>query len=169
VAYGMYLSVISFGGVVSPFIGAWITERTGYSLPFYLTTLVGAVWLAAMLLIEYDDRAPADTAIRVDRGWRILFTASLISRYTVSGIYFFSTIFRSNFLSIYLKKSPRFSASKRQIGTYMTLVRLAVAASQAALGGICDSYGVRRMIVSGVSMMGATYLRLVYGRGIVLL
>lgn len=58
VAYGRYVSVISFGGVVSPFIGGWVTENMGYSLPFYLTVLVGAVWLATVLLIEYDDRAP---------------------------------------------------------------------------------------------------------------
>lgn len=51
----------------------------------------------------------------------------------------------------------------------MTLVRLAVAGRQAALGSICDVYGARRMIVAGVSVMGATYLGRVYGRGVALL
>lgn len=169
VAYGRYLSVISFGGVVSPFIGGWVTEKMGYTLPFYLTALVGVVWLAAVLLIEYDDKAPKDTAEKVEGGWRTLFTASLASIYTVRGLYFFSTIFRSNFLSIYLNESPNFNASETQIGKYMTLVRLAVAGSQAALGDLCDRHGARRMIVAAVSVMAATYLGLAYGQGVALL
>ena len=143
VAYGRYLSVISLGGVVSPFIGGWVAEKMGYTLPFYLTALVGVVWLVAVLLIEYDDKDLKDTAEKVEGGWRALFTASLASIYTIRGLYFFSAIFRSNFLSIYLNESPSFNASETQIGTYMTLVRLAIAGSQAALGDLCDRYGAR--------------------------
>ena len=78
-------------------------------------------------------------------------------------------MFRSNFLPIYLNESPRFNASETQIGTYMTLVKLAVAGSQAALGNLCDRYGAKPMIVVSVSAMGATYLGLVYGQGLALL
>ncbi len=167
--YGRYLSVISFGGVVSPFIGGWITENKGYTLPFYLSALVGVGMLAAVLLMEYDDKAAEDEAKRMEGGWRELFTASLVGIYSVRGLYFFNSIFRSNFLPIYLNESPRFIASETQIGTYMTLVRLAVAGSQATLGKLYDRYGARRMIVASVSAMGATYLGLVYGRGLALL
>ena len=167
--YGRYLSVISLGGVVSPFMGGWITENRGYTLPFYLSALVGVVGLAAVLLMDYDDKAPKDTATRAEGGWRTIFTASLIDIYAVRGLYFFSIIFRSNFLPIYLHESPRFNASETQIGTYMTLIRLTVAGSQAALGNLCDRYGAKRMIVASVSVMGATYLGLVYGQGLALL
>ena len=168
-AYGRYLSVISLGGVMSPLIGGWITENRGYALPFYLSALVGVVGLAAVLLMDYDDKAPKDTATRVKGSWRTLFTASLFEIYAVRGLYFFSIIFRSNFLPIYLHESPRFNASETQIGTYMTLIRLAVAGSQAFLGTLCDRYGAKRMIVASVSVMGATYLGLVYGQGLALL
>lgn len=125
--------------------------------------------LAAVLLMEYDDKAAEDEAKRMEGGWRELFTASLVGIYSVRGLYFFNSIFRSNFLPIYLNESPRFIASETQIGTYMTLVRLAVAGSQATLGKLYDRYGARRMIVASVSAMGATYLGLVYGRGLALL
>jgi MFS family permease len=167
--YGRYLSVISLGGVMSPLIGGWITENRGYALPFYLSALVGVVGLAAVLLMDYDDKASKDTATRVEGGWRTIFTASLVGIYAVRGLYFFSVIFRSNFLPIYLHESPRFNASETQIGTYMTLIRLAVAGSQAFLGTLCDRYGAKRMIVASISVLGATYLGLVYGQGLALL
>jgi len=167
--FGRYLSVISLGGAVSPFIGGWITENRGYTLPFYLSALIGVGMLAAVLLMEYDDKAAEDKAKRIEGGWRELFTASLVGIYSVRGLYMFNMMFRSNFLPIYLNESPRFNASETQIGTYMTLIRLAVAGSQAALGSLCDRYGAKRMIVVSVSAMGATCLGLVYGQGLALL
>jgi len=131
--------------------------------------LIGVGGLAAVLLMDYDDKATKDSATRVEGGWRPLFTASLVGIYAVRGLYIFNLIFRSNFLPIYLHESPRFNASETQIGTYMTLIRLAVAGSQAALGNLCDRYGARRMIVVSVSVMGATYLGLIYGQGLALL
>lgn len=122
--------------------------------------MIGVGGLAAVLLMDYDDKATKDSATRVEGGWRPLFTASLVGIYAVRGLYIFNLIFRSNFLPIYLHESPRFNASETQIGTYMTLIRLAVAGSQAALGNLCDRYGARRMIVASVSVMGATYLGL---------
>ena len=167
--YGRYLSVISIGGVVSPFIGGWVTENMGYTLPFHLSALVGVGMLAAVLLMEYDDKAAIDASKKIEGGWRELFTASLVGIYLVRGLYMFNTMFRSPFLPIYLNESPRFNASETQIGTYMTLVRLAAAGSQAASGSLCDRYGAKWMIVVGVSAMGATYLGLVYGQGLALL
>ena len=167
--YGRYLSVISMGGVVSPFIGGWITENKGYTLPFYLSALVGVGALAAVLLMEYDDKASGEKAASVEGGWRTLFTSSLVGIYSVRGLYLFNAMFRSNFLPIYLNESPKFNASETQIGSYMTLVKLAVAGSQAALGNLCDRYGSKPMIVVSVSAMGATYLGLVYGQGLALL
>ncbi len=167
--YGRYLSVISLGGVVSPMIGGWITENWGYTLPFYLSALIGVGILAAVTLMEYDDKATIDTATRSEGRWRELFTSSLVGIYAVRGLYLFNMMFRSNFLPIYLNESPRFNASETQIGTYMTLVRLAVAGSQAALGNLCDRYGAKRLIVASVSLTGATYLGLVYGQGLALL
>jgi len=167
--YGRYLSVISMGGVVSPFVGGWITENKGYTLPFYLSALIGVGWLAAVLLMEYDDKAHREKAASVKDGWRTLFTASLVGMYSIRGLYMFNAMFRSNFLPIYLNESPRFNASETQIGTYMTLVKLAVAGSQATLGKLCDRHGAKPMIVISVSVMGATYLGLVFGRGLALL
>jgi len=119
--------------------------------------------------MEYDDKASGERAASVEGGWRALFTASLVGIYSVRGLYLFNAMFRSNFLPIYLNESPRFNASETQIGTYMTLVKLAVAGSQAALGYLCDRYGAKPMIVTSVSAMGATYLGLVYGQGLSML
>ena len=167
--YGRYLSVISMGGVVSPFLGGWITENIGYTLPFYLSALMGVGWLAAVLLIEYDDKAHGEKAASVKDGWRTLFAASLVGMYSVRGLFMFNAMFRINFLPIYLNESRRFNASESQIGTFMTLVMLAVAVSQATLGKLYDRYGAKPMIVISVSVMGATYLGLVYGQGLALL
>ena len=164
--YGRYLSFISLGGVISPFIGGWITENRGYILPFYLSSLIGVVGLVTVLRIEYDDKAHRDQTLRVEGGWRSLFTTPLVGIYTVRGLYLFNLIFRINFLPIYLHESPRFKASETQIGTYMTLVKLAIAGSQATLGVLCDRYGAKRMIFTSVFIVGATYLGIIYGYGL---
>ncbi|MCW4050695.1 MAG: MFS transporter, partial [Candidatus Bathyarchaeota archaeon] len=128
--FGRYLSIISIGSVIAPFIGGWVTETEGYALPFYLSAAVGLVGLAAVILLRYDDK-PDDEQKKGGNGWRGLFTGSILSIFTVRALYMFNLIFRVNFLPIFLNESPRFHASETQIGIYMTIVRLAVAGGQA--------------------------------------
>ena len=168
--YGRYLTVVSLGGVVAPLIGGWVTETSGYSLPFYISSGVGVVALVAVLLMSYDEKAERmTTGSDGHGGWRQLFAAPLLSIYSVRGLYLFNQMFRSNFLPIYLNESPRFNASETQIGTYMTLVQLAVAGSQAALGNLCDRYGARRLMMTSVSLLSFTYLGLLIGHGLPML
>ncbi|MBN2335971.1 MFS transporter [Candidatus Bathyarchaeota archaeon] len=166
--FGRYLSVISFGGVVSPLIGGWMTENMGYAVPFYAAAAIGVVGLAAVLLMSYDDK-PDGHENNIGGGWRELFTAPLLGVYTVRCLYFFNPMFRTSFLPIYLNESPRFAASETQIGTYMTLVKLAVAVSQAALGSLIDRHGEKKIVFVSVGLLGLSYLGLIYGEGLGLL
>ena len=39
--YGRYMTVISFGGLVSPLVGGYVSEMAGFSIPFYLASGIG--------------------------------------------------------------------------------------------------------------------------------
>jgi len=167
-AYGRYLSVISFGGVVAPMVGGWVTESMGYSMPFYLASGIGLVTLSAVLLMRYDDK-PLGAAAPTGGSVRELLTSTLMSIFLVRGMFIFNFMFTSNFLPIYLHESPRFQATETQIGGFQTLFRLATAGGQAALGGVMDRLGSRRVMAGSVSLLGLSYLALASGGGLPLL
>lgn len=168
-AYGRYLSVISFGGMIAPFLGGYISETSGYAMPFYLSAGIGVVALVAVFMMKYDDKAETLQDRVGHDSWRSLLTASILSIFTVRALYLFNLVFRQSFLPIYLNESPRFNASETQIGAFLTIIRVSIAASQALLGDICDRFGGKIMIVSSVGLMGLSYLGLVFGSGIWLL
>lgn len=165
-AYGRFLSVISFGGVIAPFLGGWLTENYGYNTAFYLaaaTGLLGTVFITRMKVVR-NTASPLDVS-----GLRAVLSAPLMSIYTVRSLYFFNNIFRANFLPIYLNESPRYNATEAQIGLYITLVSVAVSVGQATMGRLIDRYGERRMIAMSVFLVAVSYVGLSTGSGIPLL
>jgi MFS family permease len=164
-AYGRFLSIISFGGIIAPFLGGYLSEVAGYFIPFYLSAAIGLITLVTVFLLKYDDKA-SDIVTREKPDWKTLFTGSLLSIFAVRGIFMFNHLFRQHFLPIYLHESPNFQASESQIGTYMTLIRLTSALSQPVLGEINDKLGSRMIIITSVGILGLSYLGLIYGKGV---
>ena len=166
--YGRYLAVISLGGVVAPMVGGWVTENMGYSVPFYIASGIGLITLSAVLLMKYDDK-PMGATVSKGSSVRKLLTPTLVSIFLVRGLFIFDPMFTSNFLPIYLHESPRFMATETQIGVFQTLFRLATAVGQAAIGGVMDRLGSRRVMMGSVSLLGLSYLALIVGGGLPLL
>jgi MFS family permease len=164
--YGRYLSAISMGGVVAPFIGGWVSANFGYTLPFYISASVGLVSLALVLLMRYDDKAPENSKpLEESAKGEKLMTKPFISILVVRMIFMFNLLFRQNFLPIYLNESPNYQASETEIGAFMTVVRVTSALSQAVLGDLNDRFGSEIMIVGGVGLLGLSYLVMGYGSG----
>ena len=163
--YGRYLSVISFGAVIAPFLGGYISEIAGYSYPFYIAAGIGVITLAAILMMKYDDK-PDGEHEDVGHDWGTALSGSLLSIYAVRGISMFNMIFRHSFLPVYLNESPNFMASEAQIGAYLTIAGVATSASQIFLGELNDKIGSKKMIVSFVALLGISYLGLIWFNGL---
>ncbi|MFH2110238.1 MAG: MFS transporter [Candidatus Bathyarchaeota archaeon] len=163
-AYGRFMTVVSLGGMIAPLIGGFISQASGYLVPFYASAAVGLVGLTAITAIRHDDRPQEGGAAL--RGWRDILTAPVLSVFSVRGIFFVNSGFRSSFLPIYLNESPLFNASEAQIGAFFTLVRLSGAVSRSMIGDLCDRLGNRLMIVASVAMLGVSYGALLIGGGV---
>jgi len=155
--YGRYMMMVSGSSAIAPFLGGYFSETLGYALPFYAAAGVGMIGLVAIILMgplpQTEKREQAKTKITD------VLSADLINLYIVRGLYFFTFPFRSGFLPILLNESA-LHASETEIGTYMTLVSLTAAASQAFLGDLIDRVGGRRIIVGSISLLAVTYLGL---------
>ena len=163
-AYGRFMTVVGLGGMIAPLIGGFISQASGYLVPFYASAAVGLVGLAAILIMRHDDRPQEGGAAL--RGWRDILTAPVLSVFSVRGIFFVNSGFRSSFLPIYLNESPLFNASEAQIGAFFTLVRLSGAVSRSMIGDLCDRLGNRLMIVASVAVLGVSYGALLIGGGV---
>ena len=91
------------------------------------------------------------------RGWREILTAPVLGVFSVRGLFFVNSGFRSSFLPIYLNESPRFNASGSQIGVFFTLMRLAGALSRPTIGVLCDTLGNRAVIAGSLALLGVSY------------
>lgn len=160
-AYGRYMTVIGLGSMVSPFIGGYASQVSGYLVPFYISATVGVVGLAALLAMRHGDEPQEGGS--ATRGWREILTTPVLGVFSVRGLFFVNSGFRSSFLPIYLNESPLFSASEAQIGAFFTLVRLSGALSRSTIGDLCDRLGNRLMIVGSVAVLGASYCALLLG------
>ncbi|HUV34699.1 MAG TPA: MFS transporter [Candidatus Desulfaltia sp.] len=163
-AYGRFMTVVGLGGMIAPLIGGFISQASGYLVPFYASAAVGLVGLAAILIMRHDDRPQEGGAAL--RRWRDILTAPMLSVFSVRGIFFVNSGFRSSFLPIYLNESPLFNASEAQIGAFFTLVRLSGAVSRSMIGDLCDRLGNRLMIVASVAVLGVSYGALLIGGGV---
>jgi len=163
--YGRYLSMISFGGVIAPFVGGFISELAGYNLPFYISAILGIFALLSVILMSEKEKTK-ESSNEVNLNWTEMLTKTIIGIFTVRGIYLFNLVFRQSFLPIYLNESPNFLASESEIGSYLTITGIATSISQALLGDIVDQIGSRKMITICVGLLGFTYLGFIYLQGV---
>lgn len=163
--YGRYLSMISFGGVIAPFVGGFISELADYTLPFYISAILGIFALLSVILMSEKEKTK-ESSNGVNINWTEMLTKSIIGIFTVRGIYLFNLVFRQSFLPIYLNESPNFLASESEIGSYLTITGIATSISQALLGDIVDQIGSRKMITICVGVLGFTYLGFIYLQGV---
>ena len=158
--YGRYVSAISIGGIIGPFLGGYLTEAYARSVPFYMSAGVGVVGMAAALLMRYDERKtrerPAEKA--AGGGGGSLWTRPFIAILAIRMLYMFNLVFRQGILPVFLHESPRFGASETQIGLYLGLMQLTSAVSQALLGDVSDRVGSRRIMASSLFLSGISYM-----------
>lgn len=163
-AYGRYLAGISIGGIAGPFVGGYMADALGYSLPFYLSAAVGLVSLGGILLLKYDGVAQETSGESSESGG--LTSKPVLTIFLVRGLYLFDLVFRQNFLPVYLNESPAIGASETEIGAYMSILRVMSALSQSFLGDVIDKVGCRVVIVSSLGLGGLGYLGLLAIRGV---
>jgi MFS family permease len=165
--FGRYLSVISVGGVVAPFLGGYISEAVGHSVPFYLSAGIGVIGVLAALLMKYDGIL-TEIGSSVERGSddKRFWTGPYIKILVIRTLFMFNLLFRQHFLPIYLHESPNFGASEAEIGAFMTIVRVVTALSQTLIGDLIDKVGSRAVMASSMGLIGLSYLGMVYLSGI---
>jgi len=163
-AYGRYLAAISIGGIAGPFVGGYLADSLGYSLPFYLSAAVGLVSLGGIALLKHDGVAPE--ASEASNGDGRIMSRPVLTIFLVRGLYLFDLVFRQNFLPVYLNESPSISASETEIGAYMSILRVMSALSQSFLGEVIDRVGCRFVIVSSLGLGGLGYLGLLALNGV---
>jgi MFS family permease len=166
--YGRYMAVVSGSSVIAPFVGGYVSETIGYALPFYAAAGMGAVSLAAVVLMGRLPEAER-RGQRQNVKLRDLLNGDLMSIYVVRGLYFFNAPFRGSFLPILLNESPSLRATETEIGTYMTIVGFTTAVSQAFLGDLIDRVGSRRVVVGACGLLALSYLGLLTASWIPLL
>jgi DHA1 family multidrug resistance protein-like MFS transporter len=163
-AYGRFLAAISIGGIAGPFVGGYLADALGYSLPFYLAAAVGLVSLVGIFLLKHDgvsQEAPEE----MSEGGGIA-SKPVLTIFLVRGLYLFDLVFRQNFLPVYLNESPAIGASETEIGAYMSILRVMSALSQSFLGDVIDRIGCRVVIVSSLGLGGLGYLGLLALNGV---
>jgi len=164
-AYGRYMTIISFGGMISPLIGGYVSEVAGFSLPFYLAAGIGLLGLLAVFSIKYEEPTLGEKTTNTS-GFKELLTRPVLAIFSVRGLSFFNAGF-AGFLSIFLNEAPQFAATESQIGAFFTIVRLAGAASRSVIGDICDRVGNKPLISASLAGMGLSYLGLIFTGGLV--
>jgi len=167
-AYGRYMSVIGFGGMVSPLIGGYISEVFGYDLPFYIAAAIGLVGMFAVFSIKYEEPESKSTG----NGFgdlRSILTGPILRIFSVRGLFFFNMGFLHNFLPVFLNESPIYAASESQIGAFFSIFRFAGAAGRSILGDLCDRLGNKKLIIASLLGWVTSYLALMYTGGIYLM
>jgi MFS family permease len=158
--YGRYMSGVSIAGIIAPFVGGLITERTDYNLPFIIAAVLGL--LSITLVWSLNEAGTTKTHEKpIASGWRSFLDSKILGVFTIRGIYFINFTFRSNFLPIILNESPRISASESQIGAYLSIVSVATAISQAVIGEFNDRLGNRKIFLICSGLLTFSYLTLI--------
>jgi MFS family permease len=165
-AYGRYTTVIGFGGMISPMIGGYISEVTGFSFPFYLAAGTGLLGLIAVSSIKYNE-FKTDEKSKRSNGVRDLLTGPVLAIFSVRGLFFFNAGFTGSFLAIFLNETPKFNATESQIGAFFTIIRMAGATSRSIIGEVCDRIGTKYLISGSLAGMTISYLGLMYMEGTV--
>jgi len=156
--YGRYMAIVSGSSVIAPFVGGFVSDNIGYAVPFYAAAGVGVVSLTAVLLMGNLPEAETK-AQRQKTNLREVVNGDLLSIYTVRGLYFFNSPFRSNFLPILLNEST-LHASVTEIGTFMTIAGFTAAVAQFFLGDLIDRVGTSRVVTAVCVLFALSYLTL---------
>ena len=164
-AYGRYMTIISFGGMISPLIGGYVSEVAGFSLPFYLAAGIGLLGLLAVFSIKYEEPTLGEKTTNAS-GFKELVTKPVLAIFSVRGLSFFNAGF-TGFLSIFLNEAPQFAATESQIGAFFTIVRFAGAASRSVIGDVCDRVGTKPLISISLAGIGLSYLGLIFTGGLI--
>jgi DHA1 family tetracycline resistance protein-like MFS transporter len=165
--YGRYMSTISVGGILGPILGGYLSGTVGYSVPFYIAAGVGAVGLAGVLMMRYDDRSDEVMADKENHAGGSLWTRAFLTILLIRMLYLFNMVFSSNFLPVYLNESPAIGASEAEIGLYLGVLQVMAALSQSFLGGVTDRLGSRVVIASSLGLTGLSYVGLTLVRGVI--
>ena len=163
-AYGRYTMIISFGGMISPLLGGYISELTSFSIPFYIAAFFGSLGVITVFSIKYDEQSRGVKSDQL-KGIKNILSSSVLAIFSVRGIYFFNAGFTGSFLPIYLNESTRFTASESQIGAFYTILRLVGAIFRSIIGDFCDKIGNNVIISASLVGMGISYLGLMYLSG----
>jgi len=159
--YGRYVSAVSIGGIVGLFLGGYLTEALGRSIPFYISSGVGVIGLAAALLMRYDEREMKEKPVPKDSGGRKgLWTMPFVVILVIRMLYHFNPVFQEQILPVFLHENPRLKASETQIGLYLGMMQFTSVISKAFLGDLADRVGGRRIIASSLLLSGISYLGL---------
>jgi len=154
-AYGRFMAVVSLGGVVSPLVGGAAYQSLGPQPAFSLAALLGLAGSALALRLPNPPPNP-----HVETPWREALSRPLLTIYAIRGLYFTNAGFASSFLPIFLHETPRLQASETQVGAFLTLMRLAGAASRPWAGQACDKKPKGLMVGLGLTGLAASYLGL---------
>jgi MFS family permease len=158
--YGRYMAMVSGASVVAPFVGGYISETLGYSLPFYTAASAGILSIIVVVLMgklpESDKRVQKPKAILTD-----VLNTDILNLYVVRGLYFINFPFRSSFLPILLNESASLHATETEIGIYMTIVSLTTAVSQVFIGDLIDRVGSKKVVVVACSLLALSYLGII--------
>lgn len=164
-AYGRYMTVIGFGGMISPLIGGYLSEVFGYDLPFYVAAAVGLIGVAAVFSVQYEEPESKPTGNGFS-DMRSALTGPILRIFSVRGLFFFNVGFVHNFLPVFLNESAIYAASESQIGAFFSIFSFAGAAGRSILGDLCDRLGNKKLIIASLLGWVASYLTLMYAGGI---
>ncbi|MBM3291892.1 MFS transporter [Candidatus Bathyarchaeota archaeon] len=166
--YGQFASIVSVSGVIAPFIGGFVSDVYGYTIPFYIAACIGTINIFIVWMLK-EANSVSKSSGSLTAGWRSFLGVDILSIFAVRGLYFINFTFRSSFLPIILNESPRIRASASEIGAYLSIVGFATSASQALIGGISDRFGNRKTIIVCLSLLSISYLLLIESQGILLI
>jgi len=165
--YGRYTAILSFGQILGPLLGGFITESIGYKMPFFISGGLSMVSLLAILPLKYH-KEPRKESISseftlIDRN---LMTRPFVSLLLIRLLYMFNMNFQRNILPIFLNENPRYTASETQIGFYMGVLRLTAAFSNLLLGDVSDRIGSKKLMFSSLFLGGLSYITLPLFQGV---
>lgn len=164
--YGRYMATMSMGQILGPFLGGFLADTLGNTVPFYVSGGLGILSLAATLPMRYEERLGDKVSSVAASSRSRLLTRPFLLLLLVRLLYMFPTNFQRSCLPIFLHESQSFGASESQIGVCMTISLFASSLSQLFLGSLSDKVGSKKLVIAGLSLGGLNYLGLVYFSGL---
>ena len=160
--YGRFMSVVSMGMAIGPFLGGFLADAVSYAAPFHLCSGLGIVSLVALLPMRHVERQ-SEPPFRSTTSNRIkLLTKPFFILLFIRLLFMFNLSFQRGTLPIFLHESQSLRVSETGIGFYLGLMFFTSALSELFLGALTDKVGSKKLMVFGLSMSGLGYLTLIY-------